>query len=248
MGSKRQRWSPERVEERLAAYIEQTGTMPRAAVLKRTDPPLADAVSRYGGFRYWGCRMGFGHEYRTEWTPELVQQGLAPHIKKLGRMPTASELSEAENGWALAVAVVRYGGYRHWAKVLGVLMKESTTARGHDWEDHEEKFFRELGLPVERQTSKAPFDLRVNGHRVDVKSAEWVAYEEHHVRGHIFGGLKRGEDCDFFDLLCLEENQVKHRFIIPASVARVTMLTITERQLGGYGKYSQYQDRIDLLE
>ena len=101
-----------------------------------------------------------------------------------------------------------------------------------------------------RQTTCAPFDLLVNTHRVDVKHAKWGEWEHrggHYVKGFVFAGLRRGSDCDFFDLLCVIDGKVAHRFIVPASNAKVTTLTITRRTLDGAGKYSEWLDRIEEL-
>jgi hypothetical protein len=66
--------------------------------------------------------------------------------------------------------------------------------------------------------------------------------------GYVFGGLLCGARCDFFDLICVgADGSLARRYIVPSSEARVTMLTITKRTLDGYGKYSAFEDKIDLL-
>lgn len=250
MGKPR-RWTDEKIEAALLEHIEKLGRMPNSTELRKLDSRLEGAVTRSGGFRSWASRLGRPGDIRSAWPPAATEANLVPHVERLGRMPTASELHEAEGNDRLANAVAKCGGYRHWAKVFGVSLKDSTTSRGQDWEDHEEEFFREMGFDVQRQTTKAPFDLLINEHRIDVKSAKWSDYEREsgalkgqHVRGFVFANLRRGVDCDFFDLLCLKAGEFAHRFLIPADVASVTTLTITERQLGGYGKYSQFEDAL----
>jgi len=198
-----------------------------------------------GGSTGCGCQLSYG----IRWTDELIEERLREHSGELGRMPTSVELCEREGDSALATIVGRRGGYRVWAYRIGLPLSGGTVHRGAAWEDHEERFFRELGLAVVRQRTKAVFDLLVAERRVDVKSARWSAYARGAttVRGYVFGNLRGGTDCDFFDLLCIEDGAVAHRFIIPSSATRVQTLTITERTLGGFGKYSEWRDRIDLL-
>lgn len=170
-------------------------------------------------------------------------------------MPTKSELIELENSHGLGCAVSKGLGFRRWAQRLNLKQKGGTTHRGQRWERHERSFFEGLGFEVDRQSTKAPFDLLVNQYRVDVKSATWTECERKSgshkgavVRGYVFAGLKRGAHCDFFDLLCIEDDQVKHRYIVPSADASVVTLTITERTLGGFGRYSPFLNRTDLLE
>lgn len=254
---KLQSWTEDLIEQRLKAHIEKLGRMPTSVEMRKLDSRLEGAITRSGGFRRWAKRLNRAEEIRHAWSEKEVERRLLPHVKKLGRMPTAPELVDLEGNNKLSVAVTRYGGYRHWGRVFDVPMKDSTTSRGHVWEDHEEVFFLSLGHTVTRQTTKAEFDLLVNGHRVDVKAAKWSEHQlslpipgksaGSWMRGFVFAGLKRGIDCDFFDLLCLENGQLRHRFIIPAIAAQITGLTMTKRQLDGFGKYSAYRDRVDLL-
>jgi hypothetical protein len=106
---------------------------------------------------------------------------------------------------------------------------------------------------VERQRTKAPFDLLVNGLRVDVKVAKWTSYRlvregrpSGHVRGFTFTGLRAGCRCDYFDLVCGHGRRVR-RFIVPAAVVRVDTLTITRASLGGVGKYAAFRDGLSAL-
>lgn len=111
------------------------------------------------------------------------------------------------------------------------------------------EFFRGLGFPVEKERTRAGYDLLVSEHRVDVKSATWTQAGKpgNVVRGYVFAGLKNGKLCDFFDLLCIEDDRVKYRYIVPSSAAIISTLTITERTIGGFGKYAPYLNAVDLL-
>jgi hypothetical protein len=180
---------------------------------------------------------------RTNWTDALVAERLQKHVERLGRMPTASELRQVGDN-ALGVQISRRGGFRHWAEQLGAERKPSETLMGRDWEEHESDWFAALGFNVKRMTVKSPYDLRVDQWRVDVKAAHWT--DCGHTHGYVFAGLKRGRDADWFDLVCIEDDRVAHRYVVPGHAAGTT-LTITPRTLEGRGKYSQWAGALHLL-
>lgn len=168
----------------------------------------------------------------------------------LGRMPSATELKGMGKG-GLSCVISRRGGYKLWAKRLKLKLKGTETHRAQVWEGREVKFFEGHGFEVERQTTKAPFDLLVNVVRVDVKSATWTRYEKDEglgsVQGYVFAGLKRGRDCDVFDLICVAGRSVIARFLVPATEAKVVTLTITPLTLEGKGKYSRFRDDLSVF-
>lgn len=177
-----------------------------------------------------------------------LENRLRAAARPLVRMPSASELRGIGEG-GLANKVARTGGFAVWARRLGLRLKGTETHRGQAWEAREARALRELGASVEWQSTKAPFDLLVNGLRVDVKSAQWTEYRpgDRVVRGYVFAGLRGGKGCDVFDLVCVAGSTLLHRFVVPAEAARVRTLTITPRTLTGAGKYSAFRDRLDLL-
>jgi len=99
-----------------------------------------------------------------------------------------------------------------------------------------------MGFEVERQTTKSPFDLLVNGSRVDVKTSTLNS-----TGWYQFGSIKRCEDCDFLDLLCIEDDRLLARFIVPAEKARVTTISMMPSTLEGLGKYAAFLDATNLL-
>lgn len=186
------------------------------------------------------------------WTDREIHWRLRRVVSDLGRMPSSSEL-RGLGLQGLASAVSRCGGYHKWSLRLGVEQKGTETHFAQRWERHEVGFFESLGFDVERQTTKAPFDMMVNGHRVDVKAAHFGVYQNNrsggYCSGFIFSGLKRGKCADFFDLLCIDGGEVVHRLIVPAPEARIVTLTVTPRTLAGRGKYSRFMgaDAVDAL-
>lgn len=146
-------------------------------------------------------------------------------------MPSARELRSAgRNDLACQVAV--RGGFRTWAARLGLPLKESETRLGQSIEDAVEAGFRAHGRTVSRMTCKAPFDLLVDGVRVDVKAAKSNVYtnkETGHVsQGYFFGINKREPTCDLYLLCCLREDEsIGDQYYVPSEFARVSTLTIT---------------------
>ena len=97
-------------------------------------------------------------------------------------------------------------------------------------------FLEALGFHVERQTTKAPFDLLVGEVRVDVKRARYSEYGA--TRGFIFQLHKVPPTCDVYLLCCVDgAGVVLDRYYVPASEAAVQTITITK-----CGKYEKYRN------
>lgn len=165
-----------------------------------------------------------------------------------GVMPTAGELrSSGRND--LAVAITRYfGSYDECAERVGLALSSSDTRTGWKWETWAGQRLEESGMTVEaRATVKAPFDLLVNGHRVDVKyaskatakgSTQWtwrISKEEH--------------ACDFYLLIAESDTGEQPMvFVRPAADTPKTCSTMRRSTVsGGLGRMDQWKDRIDLL-
>lgn len=222
------------------------------------------------GRRFWMCRCDCGTErsvrpsdlvrgrstscrtcrYHTfGWTDALICERLRPYVNMLGRMPSSGELVRMEKNESLRAAITDFGGMEKFARLLGAGFSGGTSHVGRQWQHHEESFFAAAGHLVVPQRTQAPFDLLVNDHRVDVKSASWTECGARGDRkGYAFGNLKKGIDCDLFDLVCIgEDGSVAARFIVPSTAARVDTLVISQKTLDGTGKYSPWRDRLDLL-
>lgn len=98
-----------------------------------------------------------------------------------------------------------------------------------------------------RQTTKCAFDMLVNGHRVDVKSARPGQYGgwqlKYRYMGWMFRLAKVPATCDFYLLVCQDkEGAIVKRYVVPADEAKITMLTITPA-----GKYERFLGAVHLL-
>lgn len=237
-------WNAARIEVELRPIIAELGRMPSADDLrKRGLRPLRNAINKRGGWRAWAARMGVqaSGASRREWTEERVLDEVRAIASEIGRMPTCGELHAAGND-ALACSIPRFGGYRAVALKLGLAQKGTETHFGQRWERAAAAFYAAQGAKVERMSTRHPFDLRVNGYRVDVKSAR------RSLRGFAFAGLKKGECCDFFHAVCVRnDNTVLAHFVIPAEEARVHTLTLSPLTLAGEGKYAQFRDAFGPL-
>ena len=76
---------------------------------------------------------------------------------------------------------------------------------------------------------------------MDVKGSKLTKYGFYQ-----YAGIKRGEDCDFFDLLCID-NGVRERIVVPASKALVTKICMMPSTLEGLGKYGAFVGAVELL-
>lgn len=175
-----------------------------------------------------------------KWSEKRIRTELSKHVSSKGRMPSINELKECGRN-DLACAVGRSGGIRLWASKFGVDLKSSETRFGNSWEKHEFDFFVDQGARVEAQSCRSPFDLLVNGYRVDVKTSTL-----NKTGWYQFGGIKKCLDCDFLDLLCVsEDGDLRARFVVPADKARVTTVSMMPATLEGLGKYASFRDKIE---
>jgi hypothetical protein len=84
-------------------------------------------------------------------------------------------------------------------------LKDCETHRGYEWEEYVLRILEDAGYRVERQTTKAPFDLLVAEKvRVNVKSARWNSYGP--SKGFFFGLSDTWKSCDLFALVKDQKN------------------------------------------
>lgn len=237
------KWTDELIEQKLKAVSEELGAMPSDSYLRLTGRgALSGAIQKHGGYRVWAKRLGF--HARKSWTSEAIEKALDGHCRKIGRMPSASELRDAGDN-ELACAISRHGGYSVWAKYMNMDLKASESELGIRIQHREAVRLRKVGHDVAEQTTKGEFDLLVDGHQVDVKASHWSEYPIRGgmMRGWIFHLHKVPPTCDFYLLVCLDEDDsAVRRYLIPASAAHVQTISITK-----HGKYEPFRDAFDAL-
>jgi len=131
--------------------------------------------------------------------------------------------------------IARRGGFRQWATRLDLAVKASETSFGQHWEEYVAGCLRALGFDVAAQTTKAPFDLLVDGLvRVNVKSARWHEYGP--CRGHFFGIGDTWKMCDVFALVRVQDNSSPLPVLwVPSAEAQQQTITLTKsHRFNGY--------------
>lgn len=150
-------------------------------------------------------------------------------------MPSAPELRSLGLN-ALACRLSRDGGWVKWAKRLDLERRQSETVRGQAWEEYVADVLRSAGHQVQRQTTKAPYDLLVNSSvRINVKSARWSEYGA--CKGHFFGLGASWKKCDAFALVKVDGSTTPQVLWVPSHELKQQTLTLTVRnQFNGYTK------------
>lgn len=122
---------------------------------------------------------------------------------------------------------------------------------GYRFEDRVASLFKRRGFKVEKKgRNNAGHDLVVNGHKVDVKSAVRTSYkgsDGYPIRGFVFTNLKKGADCDFYAMACLDDDRkgIKRLYIIPSSDLQQRTLTLTA---AAEKKYAEYKNDMSGLK
>jgi hypothetical protein len=175
---------------------------------------------------------------RRRWDDESIAAALRPLIQKYQRMPSAAEMRVAGKN-ALACAITRRGGFEKWRRYMRASIKPSETTTGLRIQRVAARLLRAQGFRIDEQTTKAPFDLLVDGRvRVDVKSGS-----QYQNIGYIFALNKRTPTCDVYMLATLNSKQRPLTwYFVPSDKAKIVTLTITPN-----GKYAAYRGQIDLL-
>lgn len=178
---------------------------------------------------------------RRRWSTEDIHSELLAVARDLGRMPSTLDLSVRGRN-DLSCQISKRGGFRAWAKLIGFEQQDSESKLGAAGEDNAIDLLRSLGFEVERQTARAPFDLLVNGVRVDVKTGRlFDSYGTSNpgVRAFIFALNKVPATCDLYLLNCVTgDGSVLDRYFIPASEAKVRTISI---MASGRGKYERFR-------
>ena len=148
------------------------------------------------------------------WNESEIENGILRIANTFAepRMPSNSEVFAHEGNYALAVAIQKHGGYKYWAKKLGLEQKYSETVLGLAGEKDVADCLRSLGFEVKETSVKHPYDLLINGCvKVDAKTAN-TSY----IRGcpvHAYRLAKRDHTCDFY---IFYEHDTLRKYVVPA--------------------------------
>ena len=184
--------------------------------------------------------MAYSHGQK--WSEEKIVEALRFMIDKCGMntMPTHSEIKEFFGDSALVCAMSKRNGTKHYAKLLGMEIKECESKFGGQLEDYCVLQIQEkLGLDGEKTKPKYPYDILVNRSvKVDVKVSR-LFNNYGNSKYYTFNLEKKDQTCDIFVFYCINQNdEIERTFVIPSTVlSGKTQLSV--------GKSSMYDKYID---
>lgn len=184
---------------------------------------------------------------RTSWSKEKIVNSIREVAEGLclDRMPSKSETEAFCGDTKLSNAIQKHGGYRYWAKVVDLELKESETKFGQDTEEQVVRLMRSKGFDCEPTPTRYPYDILVEKcAKVDVKAAR-----ETLIRGYpaySFRLAKPQQTCDFYILAPVNhEGEIRKTYIVPAHVVsgQIQICISTTESM-----YDAYLDRWDLID
>ena len=188
--------------------------------------------------------MGYSHG--TKWSDALIENGIieVKNKAKIETFPTHKQMNEITGSKALTNAVSRHGGTRYWADRLGLEIKPSESKMGEEYELKCMAYVKELGYGCEKAPVRYPYDLLIEKSiKTDVKCGK--LYKGDTGEYYTFNLEKKMPTCDIFVCYCLDEEEVKKTYVIPASV----LSGKTQLAVGKFkSKYDVYSEAWNILE
>ena len=168
----------------------------------------------------------------------MVVSELVSIIDGRSVMPTSTMLKEIGRH-DLDHQISKRGGYAFWAKRVGVERKHSDSDTGWDGEIKLAEILTVKGFSVERSTAvKWPYDLCVDGVRIDVKTAKYAEYGA--CRGWFYRVGKYSQS----DVLAFFQMDTTDCYFLPWQICPTSNVTISRDG----GKYAQFKNRFDILK
>lgn len=140
-----------------------------------------------------------GYARGIQWTDELIAAEIMRVANQFDppRMPSNEEAKAMTGSHALSNAISKHGGYKYWAKRLGLEQKYSETKLGKKGERHIAEILHQKGYEVELTSARYPYDILVDGCvKVDVKTAN-TSYADGFPL-HSYRLAKGQQTCDFY--------------------------------------------------
>ena len=181
------------------------------------------------------------------WTEKAIEDAIneVRYSWLLDRMPSRKEVEDYYGGAAESCAIMKSGGYYHWAKKLGLEIKRSQSSLGYEVENEVKELIECLGYRCESTSTRHPYDLLVNGCvKIDVKAAR--VSKANGSDCYSFRLAKPQQTCDVYVAVCLNDDKEPQKiYVIPAHV----MTGKTQLAIGAeHSKYDQYIDRWDIID
>jgi hypothetical protein len=188
--------------------------------------------------------MGYTHGKR--WTDEKVEKEVKKVMVALNinRFPTRSEMELVTRNHGLSVKISKSGGFKEWAKKLNLPLKESETQLGQEYEEIIRNIIKkETGYIFELTNTKHPYDLYLDGVKIDVKVSN-RHYPEKNYYYYTFNLEKIPPTCDIYVCLCKNKSHIDKILVIPST----EIDAINQLSIGKESKYDKYKDRFDYIE
>jgi hypothetical protein len=105
-------------------------------------------------------------------------------------------------------------------------------------------------MEVEAQPRNAGFDLRVNGKKVDVKSAIETSYpgsDGYPIRGCVFTNVKQKPTSSFYVFACMSKDRktIEDTYVIPSHKMKQRTFTLTRRARETYAPYKNNYSALE---
>lgn len=188
--------------------------------------------------------MGYSHGKR--YTDKMIENEIIEVMRALNikRMPSGNEIVAVTQSHSLPNKISRSGGYKYWAKRLGLDMKNSETNLGQKYEFIIKDILESKGYKVDKMTTGHPYDLLVNNNiKIDVKVSNY--YHGDTYKYHTFGLGKKYHNCDIF--ICVginEEENIEKILIIPSKF----LMNIKQLSVGIKSEYDKYNEAWEYLD
>lgn len=174
---------------------------------------------------------------RKTWTDNDVSFAVRAIASSLGHFPSNTELCEMGRN-DLACQISRRGGFFYWSDRIGIKRRHSDSDFGWAGEHAVAEILRRRGHEVIEDTAiRCPFDLLVDGVKVEVKTARFAQYGS--CKGWFYR-IGRKLACD---VLVLLQADTQTCYVMPRWAAPETNITISRDG----GIYAKYRDNFGLI-
>ena len=181
----------------------------------------------------------------VEWYTETKNKiFLVMNTLGINRMPSMSEVNAVTNDEKLSNRITKTGGFKHWAKELGLVIKDSESCFGGEYEELARSELSKRFKKVEMTDLRFPYDILINDRtKIDVKASR--KYYRFKSFSYNFNLEYEKPRCDFYIAYCVGDiENVEKVLIIPAFV----MTGKKQLSIGMESAYDKYANRWDLIE
>lgn len=100
-------WNDDKILRELSILLKNYGTIPSLAWIETIDKKLYNAISYFGGKKYFFDKLGISTKVvhaNKKWTPETILAKFKEISEKLGHFPTEKELKQTEDKYLQVIA------------------------------------------------------------------------------------------------------------------------------------------------